>query len=150
MNSIPKKVWVAIVLLILLNFVSIGIALHNPKGNSYPRVIIEKGASGPAGTVGSTGLQGQPGISVQGPQGTQGVQGTSGVSVTPDELASAVSTYLQVNPPSPGAQGDPGTAGAQVELRVNPGTKNLEWRYDGQLTWQILLQTCELTNSCAP
>lgn len=145
MNQIPLKVWFAIALLILLNFVSIGIALHNPGGKSYPSVTIVKGIPGQIGLTGPTGIQGQ---SIVGQQGLQGVQGTPGVSVTPDEIASAISTYLQANPPAAGVQGEPGQNGAQVELRTNPITGNIEWKYDNQLNWGVLFQTCIITNSC--
>ena len=41
-----------------------------------------------------------------------------------------------------GNQGEPGSPGLEVELRTNPLNSNLEWRYIGDDSWQILLNTC--------
>lgn len=148
MNKVPRLVWVILGILLLLNLVSIGVALHSPSGKSYPSTQIVKGPTGDIGPVGPAGPQGQTGISLQGSPGPQGVQGQPGVNVTPDQIASAVSDYLQANPPIQGGQGDPGISGREVELQSDPLTGDLEWRYVGDSFWQPLLKLCQITNTC--
>lgn len=148
MNKVPKLVWVILGILLLLNLVSIGVALRSPSGKSYPSTQVVKGPVGDIGPVGPAGPQGQAGISLQGSLGPQGVQGQPGISVTPDQIASAVADYLQANPPAQGPQGDQGQSGREVELRTDPNNGDLEWRYVGSLQWLLLTKSCQLTNTC--
>lgn len=97
---------------------------------------------GPQGIQGAQGLQGARGLTGQ--QGIQGPKGNDGASVTPEQIAAAVITYLQANPPAAGpkgdqgTQGDPGVPGREIEMRADPSTKELEWRYVGTTIWRDL------------
>lgn len=85
------------------------------------------------GQDGSSGVQGNPGI--QGSNGSQGVQGSQGTSG---------------NDGAPGASGQDavGTPGREAEFQSNPLTGNLEWRYVGDDSWQLLIEKCAITNIC--
>jgi hypothetical protein len=115
------------------------------------QTIIVQGTSGAIGIQGPSGFQGQPGLSIQGPQG---IPGTPGQSVTADQIALAVTTYLQANPPPAGANGqdgapgDPGQPAREIQLRTNPQNGNLEWKYTDDLSWNILTRACMFTGTC--
>jgi len=83
---------------------------------------ITKPQNGRDGPMGLPGLAGLPGI-----QGQQGVQGEPGVA---------------------GPQGDPGVPGKSIEIRFNSTKNQIEWRYEGDFTWTLLVTSCQLTNTC--
>lgn len=83
---------------------------------------------------GTNGNKGQNGI--DGINGVNGVDGTNGVSITPEQIASAVASYLQLHPPPKGANGEPGVPGKIVFVQINPVTGVLECRYSGDTMWQ--------------
>lgn len=41
-----------------------------------------------------------------------------------------------------------GENGREVEMRTNPLTKDIEWRYSGTRGWNVLLEICELKDTC--
>ena len=76
-------------------------------------VVIEKiynqdGKNGRDGEDGKDGENGKDGI--------DGLNGVNGTSVTPQQIAIAVSQYLAANPPSPGANGQDGEAAREIEF----------------------------------
>lgn len=85
---------------------------------------------------GLNGLNGSPGV--PGANGSNGTNGIDGQNITPDQIAAAVSAYLEANPPSTGAQGQPGTPGRTAFVRNDPITGVLECQYFGDLAWQPL------------
>lgn len=146
--KIPRLLWLILILFLLISIVTTVIAIRNPSGRSYPRQIT-------VGIAGPVGAQGLPGISIQGPQGIQGVQGVQGIQGTSGtSIQGPVGvTGLQGNtgPIGPqGPPGDPGTAARQIEIRHDDVKAQTEWRYEGDLTWQPLVQDCVLTNTCSP
>lgn len=170
-RKIPKLFWVVITILILLNLATLIVALRSPNGNSYPnqsiaplnytkvaQIIHQQLENIPV----KNGVDGQSIVGPQGLSGTNGLNGVDGINgqnVTSDQIATAVSAYLQVNPPASGAQGEKGDTGLQgpagtdastVELQYNTVKAQIEWRYNGDTSWQVLVQTCALTNSCGP
>lgn len=82
----------------------------------------ETGPQGPRGDTGMTGLQGPQGI-----QGKQGIQGEKGDT---------------------GPQGEPGVSGREIEVRHNDEQDRTEWRYVGDEDWQVLVEDCEITDTC--
>lgn len=94
----------------------------------------EKPLQGIDGVNGSDGrdIKGDKGDSVKGDSGSDGKDGQS---ITPDEIATAVSAYLQANPPAQGSKGDVGPAGLVVFVQTNPITGLLECRYGTDLSW---------------
>lgn len=80
----------------------------------------EQGPAGERGADGSDGKDGAPGE--QGPAGQPGANGVAGESGRPptlEEIAAAVASHLEANPPGPGERGAPGQDGA-------PGEKGLD------------------------
>lgn len=158
-NKLPKVFWLlaAIALIsLLLNLVTIVIAVRSPGGDSYPRefpsavdyskisnIVAQqiaaqpKAIDGVAGTPGQNGLQGQNGTN-----GTNGVTGSAGTTGTPGD------TGMQGEQGEPGPQGDPGQPGLTVQLRYNNLKNEIEWKYTTDLTWRPLVTTCTLTNTC--
>lgn len=89
---------------------------------------------------GTNGKNGSPGINGQ--SGVDGTNGADGQNVTPDEIAQAVSSYLQANPPEQGIQGPAGVSGRTVLLRLDPLSNLEECQYLGDLIWQPISE-CE-------
>lgn len=119
--------------------------ISQPKHPDSPSITVIRGTPGPMGPIGKTGLQGE-----KGDDGI-GIQGPAGLSPTDEQIARAVSDYLANNPPAAGADGQPGQDGINgrdIELRTNPVTLNIEWRYVGNDLWTVLTTHCELTNTC--
>lgn len=75
---------------------------------------------------GKDGKDGQNGLSIIGPQGPEGPQGNTG------------------------EPGEPGAPAREIELRHNDVENRTEWRYVGELNWQVLMNDCEITNTCLP
>lgn len=148
MNRVPKVVWVILGLLLLLQVTTLVIAIRKPAGKSYPAQI-QNVLIGPQGKLGPVGAQGEPGLSIQGTPGIQGTDGLQGSAPTDSQISLAVSSYLTANPPAQGAtgpQGEPGLDGKSVELRY--ANNEIEWRFSGDITWTLLAQACQLTDSC--
>lgn len=151
--KLPKSFWVIIftgMFLILGALIAVYIAVRNPSGHSYPKVIqgpkgdtaqidyskinsaiaqqlaalpkAQNGVDGLPGENGTMGIQGLMGI--PGPAGPQGPQGETG------------------------GQGDPGVSGKSIEVRYNDAKAEVEWRYDGDIGWTPLVTACTLTNTC--
>lgn len=53
-------------------------------------------------------------------------------------------------PGNDGANGQDGVGvgGREVEMQANPLSGNLEWRYIGDDSWQLLIKKCQITDSC--
>lgn len=81
------------------------------------------------------------GQTVQGPPGPQGPSGANGESATGVDGQNGLNGL-------DGIPGEPGQPGREIELRNNPTTMALEWRYVGELSWLTLITTCEITNTC--
>ncbi len=96
------------------------------------------------GPQGIQGLQGQQGIA--GPAGSPGLPGVNGNpghdgnSVTPQQIADAVSSYLTLNPPASGQKGDNGLNGLSPIIKVDPVSCQLESQYPGDDGWNVLAQ----------
>lgn len=138
--QIPLLIWIAIVALLLMGLISNVIAARNPSARSYPQqvkivyqpidydkingFIKEQVANIPLAKAGVDGKDGQPGRT--GAKGTTGSQGL------------------------PGTQGIPGADGKSIQLRYNAAKAQIEYRYDGDITWNGLVTVCTLTNTCGP
>lgn len=94
---------------------------------------------GPQGIPGSNGASG-----VQGAKGDPGIQGVMGPQGQPGDNG------LSIQGPKgdKGDQGDQGVPGREIELRSDPNTGDIEWRYVGTLSWITLINKCDLTNTC--
>lgn len=150
--KIPKLFWIIIIIAVLLNLVTILIALHSPSGKSYPHYI--QGPRGEAATVDydkitsivkqqiatlptpHDGKDGQSIVGPSGPSGPTGSQGVPGLSGSNGTDGTA------------GVQGEPGQPGKSIELRYDSARSQIEWRYEGDLLWATLVQACTLTNTC--
>lgn len=107
------------------------IALQGKSSTPGPR-----GIAGALGFEGPRGLQGYPGPKGDpGSQGLSGVQGAQGMQGTDGSQGSVGPTGPQGEQ---GAQGNPGADGKQVEFRCDPDNNNYEWRYVGDLNWQVV------------
>jgi len=93
----------------------------------------EQGLPGPIGLTGSPGVQGISGVpglpgllgaigntGSQGPQGPQGEKGDTGEKG------------------EPGQDGQNGEDGRDVELRCNTDSRQLEYRYSGDIAWTVI------------
>jgi hypothetical protein len=149
-----RLVRIALTLILLQFFIGLGIiAFVGYKYKDLPYIIAQINKQpGPAGKDGLDGKDGQittlvttqPGV--PGANGKNGKDGKDGQSVTPEQIAQAVSVYLQSNPPGPGPKGEPGqdgtngssgTNGREIELRKKPNTLNeYQYRYKGDIGWQ--------------
>jgi hypothetical protein len=143
--QIPKIVWFILGLLLLMSFLSISIAIHNPSGRSYPRTVAgPQGAKGDAVQIDYNKLAAlihnevaalpQPKDGVNGKDGKNGVDGKPGVNGKNGQ---------------DGAQGIPGADGKSIELRYNAAKSQIEWRFSGDIAWITLVSGCVLTNTCA-
>lgn len=116
---------------------SLNAQFTSQKTQTVKQIIVEKYSSIP----GVSGLNGQPGsVGKNGLDGTNGFNGQNGLNITPDQIADAVSAYLQANPPSPGAQGATGATGRAIFERNNPMSGLLECQYVGDLVWQPIAE----------
>lgn len=149
-HKIPITVWVALALLLLMSFISIAIAIHNPNGRSYPQTMVAQPAAPPqVDYTKITKIVQQQLMALPKPQnGINGENGTNGKDGTlgkPGTVGSQGGTGVQGQP---GTQGDPGPAGLSAELRYNAARSEIEWRYVGELAWRPLVSACVLTNTC--
>lgn len=158
-NKLPRAFWfLAVVVLVslLINLVTIVIAIRSPGGNSYPRetqtvpapidyskisAIVQqqisaepKAMDGVAGAPGQNGVPGKPGIN--GTDGSNGLNGTNGENGTQGTIGNQ------------GPQGDPGSPGAEVELQYDALKAQIEWKYSTDFAWRPLVTVCVLTNTC--
>lgn len=147
-KQIKKLRWLMIAALIIgLAAVVTAFALRGDK--ILKETVIVRGQPGPQGLTGLTGemgYRGLPGIpGLQGPKGdisvvtVTGPQGPAGVQGEPGP---------QGEPGTQGEPGEPGQSGREIELRTNPINGNLEWRYDGDLSWHVLMKACQITKTC--
>lgn len=114
----------------------------SPKSRSFPQttVVSQIGQVGAQGTQGSQGIQGMQGIqgqSVQGIQGVTGNAGAQGVAGVQGDKGDKGDTGEQ------GIQGEPADT---IELRTNPKTGDMEWKYSSDGLWTILYKKCQITN----
>lgn len=95
------------------------------------------------GIDGKDGLNGVNGLSIV------GTSGLPGEGVTSQQIAEAVSAYLQANPVMgvQGVSGTPGQDGKTLQLQVNPDTCVLQEKYVDDDTWTFVAQ---LPTPCAP
>lgn len=102
-------------------------------------VIREKPLPAEVGINGMNGSNGQDGA---GTSGRAGLNGKDGTNVTPDQIAQAVATYLQANPPKT-IRGPIGLPGLVVYVQQNPLTGLLECRHGTDTIWQPITE-CSL------
>lgn len=74
--------------------------------------------------------------------------GTDGVNGVDGKNAVSTTTKIKEQVPLKGIKGDTGAAGREVELQYNSLKQRLEWRYTGEDIWTVLVNACELTNTC--
>lgn len=86
---------------------------------------------------GVNGADGLPGASIIGPPGPAGttVVGPKGESGAKGEDGQAGQDAI-------------GEPGREVEMRSNPLNGDIEWRYVGDDSWQLLMKKCELSGTC--
>jgi hypothetical protein len=100
-----------------------------------------------------TGERGDPGQSIIGPQGPAGqaIVGERGPAgndgVDGQTVINEKQTVIERRG-EPGPKGDSGAPGREIELQRNQDTGDVEWRYDGDSFWQVLLPVCEVTQTC--
>lgn len=116
---------------------SLNTQFANQKTQIIKQTIVQKYQPSP-GVNGLNGLNGSNGLA--GVNGTNGSNGQNGLDITPNQIASAVSSYLQANPIPIGPQGQPGTPGRTVFLRLDPITGLEECQYLGDLVWQPITE----------
>lgn len=148
MNKTNNRLLAVLILLILL---TVGLAAGNTyiylsrvKDIQNSLIALEgksstpgpQGLAGALGLEGPRGLQGYPGP--QGATGSQGVQGSSGIQGEPGIQGAVGAEGPQGPQGEQGPQGDPGANGRQVEFRCDPDNNNYEWRYVGDLGWQLV------------
>lgn len=83
----------------------------------------------------------------QGFRGSDGVDGMNGVDGKDGKDSVSVKTVIKEQVP---VKGDIGQAGREVEFQYNNLKQRIEWRYVGESFWQVLVDACELTNTCQP
>lgn len=84
----------------------------------------------------------------QGFRGSDGIDGTDGADGQDGETAISKITTIKEQMPIKGDKGDIGQAGREVEFQYNTLKDRLEWRYIGDPFWTVLVDACELTNTC--
>ncbi len=112
-----------------------------------------------------------PTLNSIGPQGVQGeaVNGIDGRTLTREELVALIRPLipkisdgkdgkngktiigprgLQGQIGQMGAPGEPGQPAREIELRHNDEANRTEWRYVGSLSWQVLVEDCEIIGHC--
>lgn len=151
-----RGVYILIVILILLCLANMLIAVKvvrdgNDKLNSsltkleynlksYTDASVSSALSKVEIVQGQPGNNGKDGVNgIQGAQGVQGIAGNDGLQGNPGKDG----TNGQQ-----GAQGEPGNPGREVELRHDPKTGSLQWRYVGDDLWTVLAKDCELNSTC--
>lgn len=100
------------------------------------------------------GQRGQKGETVVGPRGDVGPIGPQGLQAAPTQPTVIENQTTITQPAIQGPQGDKGEPGEKgdpgvgIQIQVNPLTKDLEYRYDGDTFWNILIPCSELIKSC--
>lgn len=148
MSKIDKTVrWLSLALLILNIIFLWAVTSHRIQ---YPIV----GPAGPAGPQGAPGMSIKgdlgpigPVSTIPGPPGIQGPKGDTMVNTLTIIKEQPTITTIEGTPGpqgndgaqgpqgDPGPMGDPGSDGRTPELRTNPITGGLEWRYIGDDIW---------------
>lgn len=144
----PKQ-FKTLALLVALTIILVGVAVyllvtsrpkdievHNYIGKSAYQIAIDNGFKGSESQWLET-LKAEP---VPGPKGDsiKGDKGDNAVSTHTEKIIEQ-QTVLEKQIPVNGQNG------REIELRSNPDTKDLEWRYVGTRGWNVLLEYCELT-----
>lgn len=145
----PKQ-FKTLALLVALTIVLVGVAVyllvtsrpkdievHNYIGKSAYQVAVDNGFKGSEVQWLET-LKAQPTPGPEGKQGKDGRDGANAVSTYTEKIIEQ-QTVLEKQIPVNGQNG------REIELRSNPDTKDLEWRYVGTRGWNVLLEYCELT-----
>lgn len=105
---------------------------NNPPKIDYQKIndlIIKELAKWPKPKDGKNGNDGKDGL--DGKDGKSGKNGNNGHDVTPEEIAAAVTAYLQQHPPIV-------NDGKTPILRCNTSRNEWEVRYDPTESWQLL------------
>lgn len=79
--------------------------------------------------------------------GRDGRDGKDGVTQTIETKA----TEIVTKPAEKGEKGDagqPGKSARQIVLKSDPDTGDLMWKYADDTLWNLLLEKCQITNSC--
>lgn len=128
--------WLLLLLIIVGLTTWASVEIRNLK--SEIQLAISKQPTVIKGIDGREGLQGVQGVS--GINGLNGSNGVNGQSVTPEQIATAVSQYLQANPPASvqGPPGKDGVNGKSIQIELDPVTCSLQSKYDDSDSWNIL------------
>lgn len=124
--------WFSLLLVILFQLFLLFRSQKPPVINNYVGRKGDTGQSivGPQGPVG----QGLPGLSIQGPMGPSGSPGATTI----------INNVTNVPVPGPigdvGPEGKPGVNAAQLLIRVDSKSCELQSKYDGDDFWQFLAQ----------
>lgn len=87
---------------------------------------------------------------LSGERGSSGLDGEDGKDGKDGENAVSTITTVKEQVPIKGDKGDIGQAGREVEFQYNSVKDRIEWRYIGEDIWTVLVDACELTNTCLP
>lgn len=93
---------------------------------------VRDGRDGADGFNGQNGSDGRNGIN-----GANGLNGLAGANITPDQIATAVSEYMRLNPVQ-ALVGERGPTGERQLLELNSESCELLTKYTGDETWEIL------------
>lgn len=147
----PKQFKV-LALLVALTIVLVGVAVyllvesrpkdvevHNYVGKSAYQVAVDNGFKGNEVQWLET-LKAQP---VQGPKGDsiKGDKGDNAVSTHTEKIIEQ-QTVLEKQIPINGKDA------REIEMRTNPDTKDREWRLAGTRGWNVLIEYCEIKDTC--
>lgn len=138
---------VAVFVGIILGIASLIHKSINPKTTSFPQVQVVNGRNGISPRIDYSAIYEyiQSQIATL-PKPQNGVNGLNGQSIVG---AQGVPGSSMQGPPGPvGPQGEPGVPGRQIELRYNIVKQETEWRYTGDLGWQVLVQNCQVLETC--
>lgn len=163
-NKIRREIrfiWLVLIILLVVNSLNLYLTFATPKGGFYPSQIVKEGPKGDTPEIDykliASMVEQQTAQRVSSiPLPKNGSDGKDGESIRGADGKDAVVDYDKVRSliqeevfklPIP-SQGDIGVAGREVEFQTNPKTNNLEWRYIGDDSWQILMRNCQITNTC--
>ncbi len=146
-----KVMWLILVVLLFLHSINLYLTFTSPKDAFYPSVIVKEGPKGDKGEVDSQQLAQivekeiskqltetpQPNNGKDGKNGEDGSDGANGQNgkdavVDYTEVKKIVSDEMSRLPVS---------QPREIEFQVNPKNENVEMRYVGDDSWQILLKS---------
>lgn len=115
------------------------VEVRNYIGKSAYQVAVDNGFKG-SETQWLASLKSEP---VPGPKGdsVKGDKGDNAVSTHTNKVIEQ-QTILEKQIPINGRDG------REVEFRTSPDTKDREWRYAGTRGWNVLIQYCEIKDTC--